>query len=90
MLNPKKKKLTIQEENDLKEKKSIRKQNTNESINNDDSQDKLQSIHNILEDKLSKIMTEELNADDIIDDDIIDMSENSSKANINQEFNTDE
>jgi len=35
-------------------------------------------------------MTEELNADDIIDDDIIDMSENSSKANINQEFNTDE
>jgi len=35
------KKLTIQEENDLKEKKSIRNQNTNEPLNNDDSQDKL-------------------------------------------------
>jgi hypothetical protein len=73
--------LSIQEENDLKEKKSVKKQSTNEILNNDDSQDKL-NILNILEDKLSMIMTQSLNADDIIDDDIIDMSNNSSKEYI--------
>jgi len=81
--------LSIQEENDLKEKKSVKKQSTNEILNNDDSQDKL-NILNILEDKLSMIMTESLNADDIIDDDIIDMSNNSSKEYIINNDNADE
>lgn len=81
--------MSIQEENDLKEKKSVKKQSTNEILNNDDSQDKL-NIQNILEDKLSMIMTESLNADDIIDDDIIDMSNNSSKEYIINNDNADE